>query len=165
MPRFTELTEATMTPRQREVAAAVGAGARGGLRGRSRLAAQPGMAEAFQRAGPLPALGNEPAGRLSELAILVTAARWKARYEWFAHPQAGDGGRLDPAIAEACGAGAASRHGGGRGGRAPLSPPSCTATATYPDAAFDEAKRRFGEQGRGGAARAVRLLHRRSRSR
>ena len=52
MPRFTELTEATMTPRQREVAAAIGAGARGGLRGPfPAWLHSPEMAEALQRAG------------------------------------------------------------------------------------------------------------------
>ncbi len=36
MPRFTALTEASMTPRQREVAEGIAAGARGGLKGLNR---------------------------------------------------------------------------------------------------------------------------------
>lgn len=39
MPRYTELQPETMTPRQREVAENIGAGARGGLRALPGLAA------------------------------------------------------------------------------------------------------------------------------
>src|ERR1700761_7525052 len=43
--------------------------------------------------------------RLSELAILITAREWTAKYEWYAHyPHAIEGG-LDPKLAEAIAAG------------------------------------------------------------
>ena len=102
MTRFTELSDATMTPRQREVAAAVSAGARGGLRGPfPAWLHSPEMADAFQRAGRFLRWETSLPVRLSELAILVTAARWKARYEWFAHHPLALAGGLRPEIAEA----------------------------------------------------------------
>ena len=83
MPRFTELTEATMTPRQREVAASIGAGARGGLRGPfPAWLHSPEMAEAFQRTGRFLRWETSLPAWLSELAILVTAARWKRTSLW-----------------------------------------------------------------------------------
>jgi 4-carboxymuconolactone decarboxylase len=148
MPRFTELTEATMTPRQREAAAAIGAGARGGVRGPfPAWLHSPEMAEAFGRAGRFLRWETSLPARLSELAILVTAARWKARYEWFAHhPLAMEAG-LDLAVAEAI-----------RLGQPPIFMAEDEAAVhrfatelhrdgDVSDAAFDEAKRRFGEQG------------------
>ncbi|MDB5414643.1 MAG: 4-carboxymuconolactone decarboxylase [Rubritepida sp.] len=102
MSRFTELTDATMTPRQREVAASIGAGARSGLRGPfPAWLHSPEMADALQRAGRFMRWDSSFPARLSELAILITAKRYRARYEWFAHyPLAMQGG-LKPEIAEA----------------------------------------------------------------
>ncbi|WP_424812845.1 carboxymuconolactone decarboxylase family protein [Roseococcus sp. YIM B11640] len=102
MPRFTALTEATMTPRQREVAASISSGARSGLRGPfPAWLHSPEMAEAMQRVGRFMRWESGFPARLSELAILVTAAAYRARFEWFAHhPLAIEGG-LKPEIAEA----------------------------------------------------------------
>ncbi len=101
MPRFTELTDAAMTARQREVAANIGAGARGGIKGPfPAWLHSPEMAELFQRVGRFIRWETSLPPRLSELAILVTAARWRARYEWFAHHRMAMEGGLNPAIAE-----------------------------------------------------------------
>jgi 4-carboxymuconolactone decarboxylase len=101
VPRFTELTDAAMTARQREVAANIGAGARGGIKGPfPAWLHSPEMAELFQRVGRFIRWETSLPPRLSELAILVTAARWRARYEWFAHHRMAMEGGLNPAIAE-----------------------------------------------------------------
>ena len=39
--------------------------------------------------------------RLSELAILITGAYWKAGFEWFVHAPAGMSAGLNPAVVEA----------------------------------------------------------------
>ncbi|MCX8134134.1 MAG: carboxymuconolactone decarboxylase family protein [Roseococcus sp.] len=101
MPRFTELAEAAMTPRQREVAQSIAAGARGGLKGPfPAWLHSPEMAELFQRLGRFIRWETSLPPRLSELAILVTAARWRARYEWFAHHRLAMEAGLAPEIAE-----------------------------------------------------------------
>lgn len=101
MPRFHELTDATMTPRQREVAANIGAGARAGIKGPfPAWLHSPEMADLFQRVGRFIRWETSLPPRLSELAILVTAARWRARFEWFAHHKMAMDGGLSPAIAE-----------------------------------------------------------------
>ena len=148
MSRFTTLTPETMTPRQREVADSIGAGARGGLRGPfPAWLHSPEMADALQRAGRFMRWESSFPARLSELAILITAKRYRARYEWFAHlPLALQGG-LRPAIAEAV-----------RLGRPPAAMAAdeaavhrfCTelhAQGDVSDAAFEAAKAIFGEAG------------------
>lgn len=148
MSRFTTLTAETMTQRQREVANSIGAGARGGLGGPfPAWLHSPEMADALQRAGRFMRWDSSFPARLSELAILITAKRYRARYEWFAHhPLALEGG-LRPEIAEAVRLG---------------QPPSgmaddeaavhrfCTelhADGDVSDTAFDAAKAMFGEAG------------------
>jgi 4-carboxymuconolactone decarboxylase len=85
--------------------------------------------------------------RLSELAILVTAKRWRARYEWFAHHTMAMDGGLSPAIAEDI-----------RTGRPPANMAEdeaavfrfvseVQATGDVSDQAFDDARRLFGEAG------------------
>lgn len=102
MDRFTTLTESTMTPRQREVAAAIAAGARGGVKGPyNAWLHAPELAARMEQVGRLIRWETTLPARLSELAIIVTAARWRARYEWFAHARLAAEGGLDPAIIEA----------------------------------------------------------------
>jgi len=102
MARFTALTPETMTARQREVAGSIASGARSGLRGPfPAWLHSPEMAEAMQRAGRFMRWDSGFPARLSELAIIITAKAYEARYEWYAHlPLALQGG-LKPEIAEA----------------------------------------------------------------
>ncbi len=148
MPRFTELTPEMMTPRQAEVAEQIGAGARGGLRGPfPAWLHSPDMADALQRAGRFMRWGSSFPARLSELAILITAKRYRARYEWFAHHPLALAAGLDPAIADAV-----------RLGQAPAGMAAdeaavyrfCSelhADGDVSDAAFETAKALFGETG------------------
>jgi 4-carboxymuconolactone decarboxylase len=148
MPRFTRLEEADMDPRQQEVAASISAGARGGVRGPFMAwLHSPEMAERLQQVGRFARWESSLPARLSELAILVTAKRWRARYEWFAHHKMAMEGGLSPAIAEDV-----------RLGRTPSGMAEdeaavfhfvqeVQATGDVSDARFEEAKRLFGERG------------------
>jgi 4-carboxymuconolactone decarboxylase len=102
MARFTALTPETMTARQREVAENIASGARSGLRGPfPAWLHSPEMADIMQRAGRFMRWDSSFPARLSELAIIITAKAYEARYEWFAHlPLALQGG-LKPEIGEA----------------------------------------------------------------
>lgn len=148
MTRFTALTEDAMTPRQREVAAGIASGARAGVKGPfPAWLHSPDMAERMQQVGRFMRWESSLPARLSELAILVTAKRWRARFEWFAHHKMAMDGGLSPAIAEDI-----------RLGRPPVGMAAdeaavfrfvseVQATGDVSDAAFHDAKRLFGEKG------------------
>lgn len=85
--------------------------------------------------------------KLNELAILVTARKWTAQYEWFAHHRLALKAGLDPAIAEDIAQ-----------GRRPAKMPAeeeavynfvheLHSTNQVSDANFKAVKDRFGEQG------------------
>ncbi len=148
MTRFTTLTPETMTPRQREVAATIASGARSGVRGPfPAWLHSPDMAERMQNAGRFMRWDSSFPARLSELAIIITAKAYQARYEWFAHLPLALAGGLKPEIAEAI-----------RLGQAPAGMAEDEA-AVYrfcaelhrdkdvSDAAFETAKALFGEKG------------------
>jgi 4-carboxymuconolactone decarboxylase len=148
MARFTTLTPETMTPRQREVGENIGSGARSGIKGPfPAWLHSPEMADAMQRAGRFMRWDSGFPARLSELAIIVTAKAYKARFEWFAHAELALKGGLRPEIVEAV-----------RTGQQPQGMAEDEA-AVYrfctelhrdkdvSDAAFDKAKAMFGEKG------------------
>ena len=148
MVRFTTLTPDTMTPRQREVAESIGSGARSGLRGPfPAWLHSPEMAEAMQRAGRFMRWESSFPARLSELAIIITAKAYTARYEWFAHlPLALQGG-LKPEIAEAVRLGQEPK---GMAEDEAAVHRFCTELhrdRDVSDAAFETAKGLFGEKG------------------
>lgn len=102
MDRFTALSDAAMTPHQAEVAARIAEGARGGVKGPyAALLHAPELADRFQHLGRHIRWGTSFPPRLSELAIIVTAARWRARHEWHAHGQLALEAGLPPAALEA----------------------------------------------------------------
>nr|WP_314076515.1 hypothetical protein [uncultured Roseococcus sp.] len=148
MTRFTTLTPETMDPRQREVAESIASGARSGVRGPfPAWLHSPDMAERLQNVGRFMRWDSSFPARLSELAIIITAKAYEARYEWFAHLPLALAGGLKPAIAEAV-----------RLGRPPEGMAEDEATVyrfcselhrdkDVSDAAFEAAKARFGEKG------------------
>jgi 4-carboxymuconolactone decarboxylase len=84
--RFPALTDAQMTPRQKEVAETIAGGPRGGLRGPFvALLHHPELADRVQQLGEHLRYGSTLPPSLIELAILVTARHWDCQYEWFAH--------------------------------------------------------------------------------
>lgn len=148
MPRFTELTDALMDGRQREVAAAIASGARGGVKGPyNAWLNAPEMAARLEQVGRYIRWETSFPARLSELAIIVTAARWRAKYEWFAHARLALEGGLKPEIVEAIrlrqrpegmAEDEAAVHDFAR---------ALVDEGDVPDAVFDRCKRLFGERG------------------
>jgi len=85
-PRFPVLQASQMTPRQQEVSDAIAGGPRGGVRGPFlALIHHPDLAERVQQLGEHLRFGTTLSPALTEMAILITARRWNAQYEWFAH--------------------------------------------------------------------------------
>ena len=86
MPRIPFPTPDTMTPEQRKVYDAVASGPRGKVQG-PLLAAlhRPELADKWQQLGELLRYRTTLPARLSEIAILVTAQRWRCQLEWHLH--------------------------------------------------------------------------------
>jgi 4-carboxymuconolactone decarboxylase len=108
---LTPLTE--MTPEQRAVANAIMTGPRASVgspaaaAGATSLSSpfnvwnrKPELADRLQKLGEYIRFRSSLPPRLNEFAILITARRWNAQYEWFAHHRLAMAGGLDPAVAE-----------------------------------------------------------------
>ena len=102
MARLPELDPAKFTPEQKKVHDAVVAGPRGRIVGPMLVwIANPGLCEHAQALGAYCRFGTSLPPRLSELAICVTGAFWKANYEWFAHAPLAMKAGIDGAALEA----------------------------------------------------------------
>jgi 4-carboxymuconolactone decarboxylase len=102
MFRIPDIDESALSAEQKKVYDTIVAGPRGVVRGPLRiwLHSAP-LAERAQELGAFCRYHSSLPPRLSELAILVTAAFWRAGYEWKVHaPQALAAG-IDGAIVEA----------------------------------------------------------------
>ena len=108
---LTPLTE--MTPEQRAVADAIMKGPRASVgspaaaAGATSLSSpfnvwnrKPELADRLQKVGEYIRFRSSLPPRLNEFAILVTARKWNAQYEWFAHYRLAMAGGLNPAVAE-----------------------------------------------------------------
>ena len=106
MSRLPDLPLEKLSPAQRKVHDAIAAGPRGHVRGpiKAWLHSAP-LAERAQELGAFCRYHTSLPKRLSELAILVTGAHWKAGFEWYVHAPAGIAAGLDPAAVEAIRAG------------------------------------------------------------
>ena len=103
--RFAVLTEATMTPRQRESYQAIVSGPRKGARGPfNALLRSPEVADRVQKVGEYIRFQSTIPAALNEMAILITGRFWGAQYEFWAHSrlarQAGLADMIIDAIAE-----------------------------------------------------------------
>jgi 4-carboxymuconolactone decarboxylase len=86
MPRTPEYDIAKFSPEQRRVHDAIVAGPRGKVEGPLRVWLQsPDFAARAAELGAYCRFHSGLPSRLSELAILVTGAHWKAGFEWAAH--------------------------------------------------------------------------------
>jgi 4-carboxymuconolactone decarboxylase len=86
MPRLADLDEASLSPDQRRIHDAILAGPRGVVEGPLRVwLTSPGLADTAQQLGAFCRYGTSLPPRLSELAILVTGAFWRAGFEWAVH--------------------------------------------------------------------------------
>jgi 4-carboxymuconolactone decarboxylase len=86
MPRLSPLDLDALDAEQREVADAIVAGPRGGLRGPFEVwLRSPQLCDRAQKLGEFCRFGSALPPHLSELAILLTGRHWRAQYEFFAH--------------------------------------------------------------------------------
>jgi 4-carboxymuconolactone decarboxylase len=103
--RFGPLPVEEMTDEQRGVADAILSGARGsgqGLRGPfEAMLRSPGLADPAQRVGEHVRFRSSIPAHLNEMAIIMTARRWTAQYEWYAHRRMALAAGLEPAVADA----------------------------------------------------------------
>jgi 4-carboxymuconolactone decarboxylase len=99
--RFEQLTRDTMTPEQARVADGIVAGPRGRLDGPfNALLRSPGLAEPAQKLGAHVRFASSIPPALNELAILVTARKWTAQFEWHAHRALALSAGLDSGIVD-----------------------------------------------------------------
>ena len=104
--RLPDLAPEAMTPDQRRVHDAILAGPRGAVQGPLRVwLNSPDFAERAQALGAYCRYASALPPRLSELAILIVGAFWKAGFEWHAHAPAGLAAGLDADVLEAVRAG------------------------------------------------------------
>jgi 4-carboxymuconolactone decarboxylase len=102
MSRLPDLTPESLSPEQRKVHDAILAGPRGKIQGPLNIwLRSPKLAEHGQELGAFCRYNTSLPKRLSELAILITGATWKAGFEWFVHAPIGIQEGLDPAAVEA----------------------------------------------------------------
>ena len=107
MARLPELDPAKFSPEQKKVHEAILAGPRGKVVGPLKVwLNNPGLAEHAQALGAYARFNSSLPPRLSELAICITGAFWKANFEWFAHAPLAIKAGIDPAAVEAIRAGA-----------------------------------------------------------
>jgi 4-carboxymuconolactone decarboxylase len=102
MSRIPELDVERLDPEQRRVHDRILWGPRGAVQGPLRVWLQSAeMADRAQALGEFCRFGTSLPPRLSELAILVTGAFWRAPFEWHAHAPLAVKAGLDPAAIDA----------------------------------------------------------------
>lgn len=110
--RFKLIPLEQLTPEQRVLSDAIKSGPRAKLKssGASKPGPlggpfnvwlrSPGIGDLVQKLGEEIRFRSSLAGKLNELAILITARRWTSQYEWVAHHKLALEGGLNPAIAD-----------------------------------------------------------------
>jgi 4-carboxymuconolactone decarboxylase len=102
MPRTPEIVHAELDADQRRVYDAIIAGPRGQVQGPLKVWLQSAeLADRAQALGAFCRFGTSLPPRLSELAIIVTGAHWRAGFEWFAHAPIAIKAGIDAAAVEA----------------------------------------------------------------
>jgi 4-carboxymuconolactone decarboxylase len=100
--RFTLLSEATMTPRQRASYQAIVSGPRKGAAGPfNALLRSPEVADRVQKVGEYVRFQSTIPAPLNEMAILITGRFWGAQFEFWAHRRLARAAGLDDAIVTA----------------------------------------------------------------
>src|SRR5690242_3113630 len=146
--RFAALVPEAMTPEQRRVADAIASGPRGDIRGPFKaLLRSPELADRVQRVGEYIRFQSVLPRRLNELAILVTARRWTAQFEWYAHHRMALEAGLDPGIAADIAEGRRPRTMAPEEAEVHDLAHELVHTGSVRDEVFGAVVRRFGEQG------------------
>ncbi len=102
MSRLPDLPREAMTDEQRRIHDEILSGPRGRVEGPLKIwLTSPGLAEAAQKLGAYIRFGSRLPPRLSELAIIVTGAHYKAEFEWFAHVRFAHEAGIPEAVTEA----------------------------------------------------------------
>jgi 4-carboxymuconolactone decarboxylase len=102
MPRLAPLDLEKLTPEQKQVADAIVAGPRGGLRGPFEpWLRSPMLADRAQKLGEYCRFSNSLPKDLSELAICLIGRHFKAQYEFYAHARLAREAGLSAEIVEA----------------------------------------------------------------
>src|SRR5512134_185940 len=100
--RFPLLTEATMTPRQREAYQGIVSGPRKGASGPfNALLRSPDVADRVQRVGEYVRFQTSIPAALNEMAILITGRFWSAQFEFWAHRRLARAAGLPDAVIDA----------------------------------------------------------------
>ncbi len=100
--RFAPLEYKDLDEQQRTMVQHLRAGPRTGIRGPfNTLLRSPVMGDLAQELGAYIRYGSVLPATLREMAIIMTAAHWRAEYEWYAHKRAALEAGLDPAIIDA----------------------------------------------------------------
>ena len=101
MPRLPDLDPATLDAEQKRIHDEIVSGPRGKVEGPLRVwLTSAGLADKAQALGAFCRYGTSLPPRLSELAILVTGAYWRAGFEWHVHAPIGVAAGLDPRAVE-----------------------------------------------------------------
>jgi 4-carboxymuconolactone decarboxylase len=102
MPRLPDIDVVKLDEHQKSIYDAIANGPRGKVEGPLRVwLNSPAFAERAQALGAFCRFGSSLSPRLSELAILVIGAYWRAGFEWFAHAPIAIEAGLDPSVVEA----------------------------------------------------------------
>lgn len=100
--RLGPIAPEAMTPAQKEVAAEIAAGPRGGVMGPYwPLLRSPGMARHLQKVGGYIRFECKLDFKLNEFAAMLAARAWNQQFEWWAHSRHAVNAGLKPEIAEA----------------------------------------------------------------
>jgi 4-carboxymuconolactone decarboxylase len=147
-PRLPELDETTLDPEQRRVHDAILSGPRGIVEGPLRVwLLSPDLADKAQALGAFCRYGTRLPPRLSELAILVTGAHWRAGFEWAVHAPIALKAGVSPAAAEAIRTGAAPSFAEAADGAVYRFARELTETRFVSDATYAQAVAALGVEG------------------
>jgi 4-carboxymuconolactone decarboxylase len=146
--RFKTLSEAEMTPEQRQLAHAIISGPRKAMRGPFQaLLRSPDFGDVVQKFGEYVRFRSILPEPLKEFAIMLTARHWTAQFEWFAHRQLGEKAGLAPAIGDAVARGARPSAMSADETMIYDFVTELLRTSEVSDRNFDTVKARFGERG------------------
>jgi 4-carboxymuconolactone decarboxylase len=102
MSRLPDLPREAMTDEQRRIHDEIVAGPRGRVQGPLKIwLNSPGLLDAAQKLGAYLRFGSHLPPPLSELAIIVTGAYYKAEFEWYAHVRFAHDAGIPEAVTEA----------------------------------------------------------------
>jgi len=102
MSRLPDLPRGRMTPDQARIHDEIMSGPRGRVEGPLKVwLNSPGLADVAQKLGAYIRFGSRLPPRLSELAIIVTGAHYKAEYEWYAHVRFAHDAGIPESVTEA----------------------------------------------------------------